>query len=125
MVNSIQDPLNPQRILVNWTALPCLQTNAPITSYVIQYGKYETNEVRTATTDKMNIKSSSSTRPTGLGFLDQGVVYYFRVAAQNANGLGPFSSDRLARTADEPTRESNSILSLDCIMCFLSDYRAT
>lgn len=101
-----QDPQNPQRILLTWSPLPCLLTNAPITNYVIQFEQQNNPNPRTASISALSIKSSASTTPTGLGFLDQGAVYYFRVAAQNANGIGPFSGDQLALTANRPTGES-------------------
>ena len=91
--------MNLLRILVNWTSLPCLQTQAPIINYVIQYGRFgDVGEVHTSTTKALHIRSSSFSKSMGLGLLDQGVVYFFRVAAQNANGVGPFSRDRLIKT---------------------------
>ena len=105
-ISAIQDPQNPQRILMTWEHLLCLQTNSPITDYVIQFGRVDgTKGVSTVVTRDILIKSSSSTTPTGLGFLDQGVVYFFRVAARNVNGLGRYSPDALARTANLPTGE--------------------
>ena len=100
-----QDPQNPQRVLLTWSPLPCLLSNAPVTRYVIQFERQGVATPRVAATSALSIKSSASTRPTGLGFIDQNVVYYFRVAAQNANGIGPFSGDQLARTANTPTGE--------------------
>ena len=88
---------------MSWEPLPCLFTNSPVTKYVIEYGKHGVNgSVLRTTTRRSFIKSSASSIPSGLGFLVQGAIYFFRVAAENENGLGPFSGNFLGRTGVIP-----------------------
>lgn len=102
-----QDPSNPQRIVLTWEALTCLQLNAPFTMYIIEYGRQDgIGGVRTLTRlGGRKVRSSASTSPTGLGFLDQGAIYFFRLAAQNVNGVGLFSVNVLGLTANVFTGE--------------------
>ena len=43
------------------------------------------------------IKSNLVDDSTGLGILDEGVDHFFRVAVENVNGRGQFSSDVILR----------------------------
>ena len=70
----------------------CLQQNSPITDYRVNYGRINTTEVRTVTTKDTRIFSEISNANNGLGILQIGEEYRFRVAARNADGQGPFSA---------------------------------
>lgn len=95
-VMAVQSPDDPQRILLSWEELECLQTNAP-TTYLIEYGRQDNiGGVRTLSRRGLRVRSSVTSSTAGLGILDQNVVYFFRVAAENANGAGPYSEDVLA-----------------------------
>ena len=82
---------DPVRIEMGWEPMTCLQQNSPITNYLVEYGRTNTTELRTATTENTYIHSRTFNN-RGLGFLQYGEEYWFRVAARNVNGQGPFSS---------------------------------
>ena len=91
-----QISVEPNRIEMGWEPLRCLQQNSPITNYVVEYGRTDTSELRQVTTSQRYIYSQTSNTNDGLGFLKLGEEYWFRVAAVNANGQGPFSPIRRA-----------------------------
>ena len=82
---------HPNRIEMGWEPLQCLQQNSPITNYVVEYGRTSTSELRQVTTRQRSIYSQTFDASDGLGILKFGEEYWFRVAAVNANGQGPFS----------------------------------
>ena len=89
----------------------CLQQNSPITSYLVEYGKTNTTEVKSVTTGERYIFSRIFNTDEGLGFLNFGQEYWFRVAARNVNGRGPFS---LLLTATPLALPSGKQCSLSC-----------
>ena len=91
-VNVGQDPANPERIRLAWDPLSCLQLNSRFVQYVIILGRRDgMGSNRTVTTTSTIITSSSPFQNTGLGFVVPSVEYFFRVAVENENGVGPFS----------------------------------
>ena len=81
---------DPIRIEMGWELMTCIQQNSPIINYLVEYGRTNTSELRTATTEDTYIFSRTFSN-NGLGFLQYGEEYWFRVAARNTNGQGPFS----------------------------------
>ena len=82
---------DPHRIEMGWEPITCLNQNSAITDYLVQYGRTNTTELRTAMTKGTYIFSGPFNSSSGLGFLHFGQEYWFRVTAMNANGQGPFS----------------------------------
>ena len=74
-----------------WEPMACLKQNSPITNYLVEYGRTNTTELRTAITSDTYIFSLTFNANKGLGFLHFGEEYWFRVTARNTNGQGPFS----------------------------------
>ncbi len=99
-INIGQDPEDAQRILLTWQSLSCQDLNSRFVRYVIMLGRRDgQGSNRIVTTTSLVIRSSSTIIDTGLGFLTQGVEYFFKIAAENANGVGPFSMEVFAVTA--------------------------
>lgn len=83
---------DPYRIEMGWEPVTCLQQNSAITDYLVHFGRTNTNELKTVTTKGTHIFSHISNANNGLGILQIGQEYWFRVTARNANGQGPFSA---------------------------------
>lgn len=83
---------DPLRIEMGWAPMACLQQHSAITDYLVHFGRTNTTEIRTVTTRGTYIVSQMSNADKGLGVLNIGQEYWFRVAARNANGQGPFSA---------------------------------
>lgn len=84
--------IDPHRIEMGWKPMTCLQQNSPITDYLVEYGRTNTTELRTVITEDTYIFSLTFNANKGLGFLHFGDEYWFKVAARNTNGQGPFSA---------------------------------
>ena len=68
----------------------------------IQFGRSDSpEEAQTRTREGLRIRSYPTDNTRGLGVLDEGVEYFFRVAIENENGLGPFSEDMVMETFSE------------------------
>ena len=72
------------QITISWTA-PASNGGATITDYIIQYSADTVNW----TTFNDSVSTTTSATITGL---TNGVTYYFRVAAVNSAGTGPYSA---------------------------------
>lgn len=63
--------------------------------------------VRSVLSSGLQVKSSISDNESGLGILDRGVDYFFRVAVRNVNGDGPFSDLVSQRIPDVTSTSKN------------------
>lgn len=92
MITAGPDPTNSERLLLSWEALTCDQLRAPRLSYIVVYGRVDgVNGVRRRPRRGPRARSNDNNDEIGLGFMDKGVEYFFMIAVQNVNGIGPFS----------------------------------
>lgn len=100
------DSRDQQRLLLTWESLTCTQLGAPFVSYIVEYGRRDgVGGVRTRQRRGLRVRSNNFDDNTGLGILDKGVDYFFTVAVENVNGVGP-SSDRVHAQIQVPTTQS-------------------
>ena len=83
---------DPRRIEMGWERMTCLHRNSPITDYLVQFGRTNTTDMKTVATKGTYISSQTTDASNGLGILQIGQEYWFRVTARNANGHGPLSA---------------------------------
>lgn len=94
-------PTDTETIEFQWESLPCSALHSSFVRYSIEYGREDgIGGVRTARTVELSIRGSTTDDSGGLGTLDKGVVYFFRVAVQTLVGLGQFSDDVTIQTPD-------------------------
>lgn len=92
-------PTDSEAIELQWESLPCSVLHSTFSQYSIEYGREGAiGIVRTATTEELSIGGSIAADSGGLGALDEGVVYYFRVAVRTLVGLGQYSDDVTIQT---------------------------
>ena len=82
-----------------------MKQNSAITGYFVEFGRTNTTELRSVFTTEKYVYSGISNVRHGLGSLSYGEEYWFRVAARNVNGQGPFTS---IVTATPSTTDSGS-----------------
>lgn len=102
MVAVAPDFVDPQRLMLSWGVLTCTQLRAPWVSYIVEYGRLDgLGGVRTLNRRGLKVRSNNVDNDLGLGILDKGVNYFFRVAVENVNGVGPFSDPVFAQSTGE------------------------
>jgi len=94
-------------VILTWTA-PADDGGSPITNYVIYYRTSSVGSSPPGTWYTYNTNSSATTAT--ISFLTPGISYDFKVAAQNAAGVGIFSSPIVSSSSyNPPTAPTNLV----------------
>jgi len=94
-------------VILTWTA-PADDGGSPITNYVIYYRTSSVGSSPAGTWYTYNTNSAATTAT--ISFLSPGISYDFKVAAQNAAGVGIFSSPIVSSSSyNPPTTPTNLV----------------
>ena len=98
-MNVMLETKGARSVTLKWQDPPVIHHNSPLTGFQISYYSVEEGPVTLEmTVEELDDYKTGDTYTVVIGNLSPFIMYFFKLAAENDAGLGPYSLEKVATT---------------------------